>query len=133
MRRHILTLLTIACCSTAVGAASIDELEQRARLVAGAGGAAAGFAEVAKGAVDSAEVESRFATFGDEALRAATEWARDEELRDAPPAFRRFLYFEYLTQGTDIVAAASNPDNLLINRDSAVSSIFENSSEPMCR
>lgn len=124
MKSLLALILSLASYGSLCVAATLDEMKQTAKVVASSGAAAAGFAAVAKGKVDSIEVASRFAEFGEDAVTAAKLWAQDDELLDAPPAFRRFLYFEYLTKGTDITAAASNPEDLLINMDSSVKNIF---------
>ena len=116
--------LSAALLSSAALAASPDS-KAEADLIAKAGGAAAGFAAVSAGPVTPEQVRAHFAGLGDKAVETALQWAQDEELRDAPPAFRRFLYFDYFTKGTDIIAAASNPPELLINTDAAVDYVFE--------
>ena len=71
MKLCIPLILALAGYAAATGAATLDELKQRAEIVAKSGAAAAGFTDIAKGRVDDAEVDSRFAGFGDDVVKAA--------------------------------------------------------------
>jgi len=104
--------------------ASAQNFSAQADMLARAGSVAAGFAAVSAGKPDDALIEEKFNQFGSKVLSMAKKWAADADLKDSPPAFRRFLLFDYLTQGTDIIAAATNPDSLIINTDASVEAVF---------
>lgn len=106
------------------GIAGAEDYSARAGLLAEAGSVAAGFAAVSTGKHDDALVEEKFGKFGPDVLSMAKKWAADADLKDSPPAFRRFLLFDYLTRGTDIIAAATNPESLIINTDASVEAVF---------
>ena len=108
------------------GASFSGDFKTDASALAKAGGVAASMKELAAGPVASAVIEDKFGPFGADVLAAAKKWAADPELRESVPAFRRFLFFDYLTANTQTVAAATNPDQLLINTDASVSAIFDN-------
>jgi len=102
-----------------------ESLKLEADAIAKAGSVAAAYAELSAADLPEEAVIARFEGLGEEVQKAAILWSRDPELRDSPPAFRRFLFFDYLSQGRKVVAAASNPDDLLINADAAVDAVFD--------
>lgn len=104
-----------------------DEYKARATLLNKAGSLAAGFADASvQGKVDEEMVRAKFAGTSEEIIDAALQWAADPELIDAPPAFRRYLLFDYITKGSDVVVGASNPSKLVVNMDASVEALFEN-------
>ena len=113
------------CAASKAQTASVDELKANAVTIFEAGSVAASFAAVAKPAVNPALVDQMFAAFGPEVQAVARLWAQDDELLDAPPAFRRFLFFEYLTGKSPIIAGASNPPDRLINMDASVENLID--------
>ena len=113
------------CAASKAQTASVDELKANAVTIFEAGSVAASFAAVAKSAVNPALVDQMFAAFGPEVQAVARLWAQDDELLGAPPAFRRFLFFEYLTEKSQTIAGASNPPDRLINIDAAVENLID--------
>lgn len=116
-----LSLMSAAPLSVIAEPSALDE---RAAKLAKLGGIAAGFSEVSNGTATDELIAAKFSGFDDKVMAAVNLWAKDPELAEAPPAFRRFLLFDYLTQGTDVIAAASNPPELLINADASVDTVF---------
>ena len=108
-----------------------ESLKQEADAIAKAGSIAANYAELSKGNVPLNAVLARFSGMDTEVHNAVKLWSQDPELRGSPPAFRRFLFFDYLSQRKTIIAAASNPDELLINGDAAVEVVFEDTALAM--
>ena len=107
----------------------MEDSKEVANKLAKVGSIAAGFADASKGTATEADITEKFSSFGPDVLNAAQQWLKDPELKDAPPAFRRFLIFDYITNGSDVIAAASNPDNLLINADASINVIFGDNPE----
>jgi len=123
---HLNTKIKVLCLALSlVLTANAKSEEFDADLINKAGSMAAGFAEVSNGKATDAMVEEKFSALGDNILNIAKKWAKDPELEEAPPAFRRFLFFDYMTKGTNIIAGASNPESLLINGDASVEVLFD--------
>ena len=116
--------LAAFCLITTVISANVGDPKTNATVINKAGSIAAGFSQVGVADVDAALVDEKFSALGPRIQRIARQWAKDEELRNAPPAFRRFLFFEYLTNGTNIVAGSSNPPDRLINIDASVDNLI---------
>lgn len=127
LRNTVLIVLTLGFAATVAGYESFDA--KASSRLAKLGSIAAGFNEVSAGTSTPDLVREKFAEFDSDVVEIVLRWSTDEELIDAPPAFRRFLMFEYITEGTDMIAAASNPDELLINLDASVEIVFEDHPE----
>ena len=97
-----------------------DGWQERASEYNRIGAIAAEFSDVTNGTATESDIKSKFETFGSEVLEIALQWSKDDELQGAAPAFRRFLMFDYLTKGSNIIAGASNPKDLLINLDAGI-------------
>jgi hypothetical protein len=113
------------CTVSAAQSVSVVELKANAVTIFEAGSIAASFSAVAKSAVEPALIDQAFAALGPEVQAVARLWAEDDELHGAAPAFRRFLFFEYLTANSQTIAGSSNPLDRLINIDSAVENLID--------
>ncbi|MEM7206292.1 MAG: hypothetical protein AAF434_00575 [Pseudomonadota bacterium] len=123
MKRNLFLFIALSSLSPIV-LANVGQLTLDAIRINKAGSIAAGFSEIGKSRVDTADVDDAFSSLGPRIQEVARQWAKDEELRHAPPAFRRFLFFEYLTEGTDIIAGSSNPPDRLINLDADIDNLI---------
>ena len=113
-------LLTLLISAFAMNTWAADGWQERAEEYNRIGAIAAGLSNASNGTATESDIKSKFETFGPEVLEIALRWSKDEELQGAAPAFRRFLFFDYLTKGSDITVGASNPKDLLINLDAGV-------------
>jgi len=101
-----------------------DKIDLMNRIVK-AGSIAAKFKELAAGNVPEAEVKKRFEFLGDDILKPAIKWSKDNQLINSVPAFRRYLLFYYISQNTDVMTTATNPEGLRLNADSAAEFVFD--------
>jgi len=125
--RHILLpgILSLAAVSAHAQPQDLQQLQQRVADIAKAGSAAAGYAAAAITIATDYGLEERFGKLGEEVLQLSHRWAGDPRLAGAPPATRRYIFFEYLTKNSEIKAAASNHERLLVNPEASVERIFE--------
>ncbi len=105
--------------------AHANNLLEQASAYNDAGKVALGFKELAKNPVSADRVSEKFAKHGQAIETIAQQWAQDEKLRNSKPPYRRYLFYDYITKGSDIMAVATNPKGLVINPNAGVEKVFQ--------
>ena len=126
-----ITLATVLVGTITMSSWAADNWQDNAEKYNKIGSIAAGFADISNGKATEKDINTKFEEFGPDVFELVSQWSKDEELKGAAPAFRRFLLFDYLTKGSDIIAAATNPPELLINVDAGIDAILADFPEAM--